>query len=176
MAQQAHVTSLDALESFRASLIVFLGHAHRSVDEVGDEVRRMRGRLQNEWRTHWEQEISKRRRLLSQAEQDLLSAKLSSLRDNISAQQNAVRKAKEALAHAEKKLRKVKLWTRDFDTAVGPLVKRIDSLRNVLDYDLPKGLSFLLQAQRTLEDYAGTGASPTGVSSAPPESPEPTEP
>ncbi len=172
MAQQAHVTSLDALESFRASLIVFLGHAHRSVDEVGDEVRRMRGRLQNEWRTKWEQEIRKWRQLLAQAEQELLSAKLSNLRDNISAQQNAVRKAREALDRAVKKLRKVKLWTRDFDTAVGPLVKRIDSLRQVLDFDLPKGLAFLLQAQKTLEAYAET-APPPAVAKDSPETPQP---
>jgi DNA repair exonuclease SbcCD ATPase subunit len=176
MAEQAHLTSLEALEAFRAHLIVFLGHAHRSVDEVGDEVRRMRGRLQNEWRTHWEQEIRKWRRLLDQAEQELLSAKLSNLRDNISAQQNAVRKAKEALDHAGKKLRKVKLWTRDFDTAADPLVKRIDSLRHVLDFDLPKGVSFLLQAQKTLEGYTGSvsdrGAQPT----APVETQEPAQP
>jgi DNA repair exonuclease SbcCD ATPase subunit len=161
----AHVTSLEALEAFRASLIVFLGHAHRSVDEVGDEVRRTRGRLQNEWRTHWEQEIRKRRRLLDQAEQELLSAKLSNLRDNISAQQNAVRKAREAVDHAEKKLRAVKKWSRDFEADVGPLIKRIDSLRQVLDFDLPKGVAFLLQAQKTLEGYtesAPTRPAPTG--------------
>ena len=172
MAEQAHVTSLDALEAFRASLIVFLGHAHRSVDEVGDEVRRTRGHLQNEWRTRWEQEIRKRRQLLSQAEQDLLSAKLSNLRDNISAQQNAVRKAREALDHAEKKLRKVKLWTRDFDTAVGPLVKRIDSLRHLLDFDLPKGLAYLVQAQKILEAYAESAPpTPAPASTAPPDAP-----
>jgi chromosome segregation ATPase len=152
----AHVTSLEALEAFRASLIVFLGHAHRSVDEVGDEVRRTRGCLQNDWRTHWEQEIRKRRRLLDQAEQELLSAKLSNLRDNISAQQNAVRKAREALDHAEKKLRAVKKWSRDFESDAGPLLKRIDSLRQVLDFDLPKGVAFLLQTQRILEGYTGS--------------------
>lgn len=154
MAEQAKVSSLDALQAFRASLIVFLGDAHRSMDEVGDAVRRTRGKLQNDWRTHWEGEIRKRRRLLDQAEGELLSAKLSNLRDNISAQQNAVRKAKEALDHAEKKLRAVKAWSRNFDSASDPLVKRIDSLRHVLDFDLPKAIAFLLQAQQTLEAYA----------------------
>ena len=156
MAQQAHVTSLDALEAFRANLIIFLGHAHRSVDEVGDEVRRTRGWLQNDRRTHWEQEIRKQRKLLDAAQQELLSAKLSNLRDNISAQQNAVRKAKEALDHAETKMRLVKKWTRDFDAAAEPLMKRIESLRFVLDFDLPKGIAFLVQAQKTLEAYAET--------------------
>lgn len=160
MAAQAHLTSLDALGAFRSALIVFLDHAHRSLDEVGDEIRRTRGRLQNEWRTHWEQEIRKRQRQLDQAQQDLMSARLSSLRDDISAQQNAVRKAREARDHAEKKLRKVKLWTREFDHAAGPLVKRIESLRHALDHDLPRGLAFLLQAQKTLEDYAGSAPRP----------------
>jgi len=173
MPSPAHVTSLEALGDFRSALIVFLGHAHRSVDEVGDEIRRMRGRLQNEWRTKWEQELRKSRRQLAQAEQDLLSARLSNLRDNISAQQNAVRKAREACVHAEGKIRIVKIWTREFDNTVDPLVKRIDSLRQVLDHDLPKGLAFIVQAQKTLEDYAGSAPRPPV---APPPASEPTTP
>jgi chromosome segregation ATPase len=176
MAEQAKVTSLDALQAFRSSLILFLGDAHRSVDEVGDAVRRTRGRLQNDWRTHWEGEIRKWRRILDQAQGELLTAKLSNLRDNISAQQNAVRKAKEALDHAEKKLRAVKVWTRNFDSSADPLVKRIDSLRHILDFDLPKALAFLLQAQKTLESYAETAPTfsspaPAAESANPPETP-----
>ena len=166
MAQQAKISSLDALELFRTSLIAFLTRAHRSVDEVGDEVRRMRGWLQYDQRTHWEQEIRKGRKLLDLAEGELMTAKLSNLRDNISAQQNAVRKAKEALDHAEKKLRMVKKWARDFDGATEPLTKRIESLRSLLDYDLPKALAFLVQAQKTLEAYAETAPKLSGPAPA----------
>ena len=174
MGEQAKVSSLDALELFRASLIVFLDHAHRSVDDVGDEVRRTRAWLQTDRRPYWESEIRKRRNALGAAQQELLSAKLSNLRDNISAQENAVRKAKEAVDHAEKKLRAVKAWTRNYDSTVDPLLKRIESLRNVLDYDLPKGLAFLVQAQRTLEAYAEvkptlSGPKPAADATQPPE-------
>ena len=154
MGEQAKVTSLDALETIRASLIIFANRAHRSLDEVGDEVRRTRMWVENDQRLHWESEIRKRRRILDQAVQELLSAKLSNLRDNISAQENAVRKAKAAMAEAEDKLRRVKQWNRDFEHATGPLTKRLEGLRQFLVHDLPKGMAFLVQAQKTLEAYS----------------------
>ena len=72
MADQANVTSFDALETFRTNLILFLNKTRVRVDEVGDEIRRTRGWLQNDQRVHWEGEIRRRRRTLSQAEQELL--------------------------------------------------------------------------------------------------------
>ena len=44
----ARITSLDALESFRAALIVFLTTGRRTADEVIEQVRRVRLWLQNE--------------------------------------------------------------------------------------------------------------------------------
>ena len=128
MSIQAKVTSLDALESFRANLIVFLTTAHRCADEVGDEVRRTRYWLQNEQRMHWEGELKRRRRALEQAEQELFSAKLSNLRENIAAQQNAVIKTKRAVEEAEEKLRAVKHWNHNFESRSDPLVKQMEGL------------------------------------------------
>ena len=158
MAEQAKVTSLDALESFRANLIIFMTTAHRCVDEAGDEVRKTRQWLQGEQRTHWEGEARKRKRVLDQAEADLYSARLSGLKDRTIVQENAVRKAKHALTEAEEKLRAVKKWNRDFDGCADPLVKRLEGLRYFLDHDMPKALAYLVQAQRTLEAYAETPA------------------
>ena len=156
MAEQVKVTSIDVLEKFRSDLIVFLTTAHRSVDEVSDEVRRVGYWLQNEQRVHWENEMRKRKRVLDQAEQDLFAAKLSALRDTTSAQQAAVRKAKAAFVEAEEKLRAVKKWNRDFEGLADPLLKGLGSLREFINHDMPKALAYLVQAQRTLEDYAET--------------------
>ena len=57
-----------------------------------------------------------------------------------------------------KKLRALKQWSRNYDNAVDPLAKGLESLRYQLDHEMPKGISFLLQAQKTLEGYAETGA------------------
>ena len=153
MAEQAKVTSVDALERFRTSLILFLNTAHQHLDGVGDDVRRMRGWVQSEQRLHWQAELRKRSQLLALAEQELYSAKLSALRDNISNQQNAVRKARLAVTEAEEKLRAVKHWTRNFDHSADPMLKRLEGLRQLLDHDMPKGISYLVQAQKTLEAY-----------------------
>ena len=159
MAERAHITSLDALESFRAHLIIFTTTAHRSLDEVGDQVRRMRLWLQNDQRLHWEGELRKRTRAFDEARQELLGARLQGLRNAISNREANVRLAKQALALAETKLRAVKTWSRDFETSVDPLVKRMQSLRHFLDHDMPKAMAWLVQAQRTLEAYA-EGAPP----------------
>ena len=160
MAEQAKVTSLDALERFRADLIVFITTAHRCVDEAGDEVRRTRQWLQGEQRMHWEGEARKRKRVLDQAEADLYSARLSGLKDRTLVQEEAVRKAKRAMAEAEDKLRAVKKWNRDFDNHADPLVKRLEGMRYYLDHDMPKALTFLVRAQQTLEAYAEPSAPP----------------
>lgn len=157
MAEQAKVTSLDALEQFRAALIVFLTDAHRSVDEVGDAIRQTRQWITHDRRLHWEAQRRKWQQKLDQATQELMSARLSSLRDSTTMQENMVRKAKAALAEAEDKLRALKHWTRNFDNAVDPLAKGLESLRYLLDHEMPKGVSYLLQAQKTLESYAERG-------------------
>lgn len=175
MADQAKVTSLDALELFRSSLIIFINRAQSSVDEVLDEVRRTRLWLLNDQRFFWEREIRKRQKLLDAAKAELMSARLSGLREVTGPQENAVRKAKEAVAEAEEKLRNVKRWTRDFEHSLEPLTRKIESLRFFLDHDMPKGLAYLVQTQRTLEDYADVRPikeTPRPASTAQPESPE----
>jgi len=158
MAEQAKITSFEALENFRSALILFLADAHRSVDEVGDAIRQTRQWITHDQRMYWESQRRKWQQKLDQATQELMSARLSSLRDSTTMQENAVRKAKAALTEAEDKLRALKQWGRNYDNAVDPLTKGLESLRYQLDHELPKGVSFLLQAQKTLESYAETPA------------------
>ena len=171
---QAKVTSVDVIDAFRASLIIFQSKARRCLDDAADELRRTRMWLQHEQRLRWENAVRKCARELELAEQELFSAKLSSMRDNITFQVNAVRKAKAALAHAEEKLRNVKAWNRNFDGLADPLGKQLEGLRQFLDFNLPKGITFLVQSTRTLEAYAEVHDSkspPSTSPAAPPEAP-----
>jgi hypothetical protein len=168
MSLQAKVTSVEVLDTFRASLIIFQGKARRALDDATDQLRRTRMWLQHEQRTRWENELKKRCRTLDQAVQELMSAKLSSLRDNITFQQNAVRKAKVAVAEAEEKLRHIKKWNQNFDGLADPMAKRLEGLRQFLDFHLPKGITFLVQAARTLDAYAETHEPQSAPSAAAP--------
>ena len=167
MTNQVRVTSIDALEALRSALIIFLTKSRRSLDDTGDEVRRTRMWLQHDMRFHWEGQVRQRQKKLGQAEQELLSAKLSGLRDNLVVQVNAVRKAKAELIAAEEKLRNVKRWNRDFESASAPLVKRLEGLRQYLDFELPDAIAYLVQAQRTLDAYT-EGPAPEAAAVVPP--------
>jgi hypothetical protein len=153
MATHAKITSIDALEAFRASLIVFLN--------------KTRSWIQNDQRTHWENEVRRRARVLAQAEQELMSARMTKATDNLTLQQMAVHKAKRALEEAEAKMRKVKLWMRDFDAAVDPLNKGLNSLRAFLDHDLPQGIAYLVEIQKIMEGYMELQKPPAAPPPAP---------
>lgn len=175
MADQAKITSIDALESFRASLIVFLNKAHRSVDDASDAVRRMRIWLQHDQMIHWKGEIHRREKKLDQAKQELMSARISGDHDTaVLVRQQAVKKAKMAVSEAEEKLRNVKMWSQNFDSTVTPAVKKLESLREFLDNDLPKATAYLANTQKILEEYAGISGAP--IEEPKPEVPLPNEP
>jgi hypothetical protein len=177
MAEQAKVTHIDALEAFRASLIIFIGAAHRNLDEATDEVRRTRLWLQGDQMMYWQTEIRKRQKKLDALEQELFGARLSGLRDPSPQLLAQVRKAKEALQEAEGKLRNVKNWIRNFDHHAEPLTRKLEGLRYFLDHDMPKALAFLVQAQKSLEAYAevrpDAAPSPKPAAQPPPEAPAP---
>ncbi len=172
MAERANVTAVDAIEAFRSSLIVYLGKARPTLEEVSAEVLRMRMWLEKDQRVFWEQEIRRRKRALEEAQQALFDSRLSQFRDESAAEVQAMRRAKRGLDEAEEKLRGLKHWNRDFESRVQPLVKQVEKLHTVLTHDLPQAIAHLAQTVRTLEAYAET-APPAGIDSAAPSTPVP---
>src|SRR5579859_1317399 len=168
MPEQARVTSLEALQTFRSNLIVYLSHARPLLEEVSAGVMRTHLWLENEQRSRWENQIRKQLKELQQAQQSLFSAKLGSLGHGMSAEQLAVHRAKRTLEESETKLKIVKKWDRDYDGRLQPLVKQMEKLHTVLSTDMVQAVAFLNQAINTLSAYAevknpGTPSSPTEV-------------
>src|SRR4249919_2981110 len=108
MPEKAKVSSIEALEEFRSSLIVYLGNALRTLDEVSGDVMRTRAWIETDRLVHWENEVRRRTRKLQEKQQELFSAKLSNLREATQAEHMAVLKAKHALNEAQAKLDLVK--------------------------------------------------------------------
>jgi hypothetical protein len=154
MATNVHVTSIDALGAFRSRLIIFSSAAARALDEAFAEVSRTRQWIRNDRRFYWEGEIRRRQKKVDQALQELMGARLSSLREATAAQQNAVTKARRDLHEAEEKLRRVKYWDRNYDLTVDPIIKQMGGLRTVLDHNMPKAIALLANAQRALDAYS----------------------
>ena len=174
MTERAHITSVEALESFRAGLIVYLSKTRPVLEDACDDVFRTRVWLQNDQRLHWEHEVRRRAKKLEEAEQALFSARLGNLREPTMAEHAAVQRTKRALAEAEEKLKRVKRWSIEFDHRAEPLVKQLEHLRTLLASDMPKAVAHLAQMIKLLDAYMGVSPSlsepapPSGTSDSKP--------
>jgi len=172
MPERAHVTSVEAIESFRASLILYVSKARPALEEVSAEVLRTKLWLENDQRMHWEGQFRRRAKALEQAQQALSSARMSSLQHAGTAELMAVHKAKHALEEAEGKLKQLKYWNREFDGRVEPLVKQLQKLHTFLANDLVHAAAYLTQTVNTLAAYAEVAPPGVATPSAAPAAPE----
>ena len=158
MADQARISNLDAIESFRSALIVFISKTRQTLDAAQDAVKKTRGWLQTEQPQYWSSQIRMHQKRLEQAQQELLSARMSDFIDNPTVQQMAVRKARYALEEAEVKLQRAKAWARDYDRTVDPLARKLDGLRDYIESDLTLAVSHLTEIQKILDAYNESSA------------------
>jgi hypothetical protein len=175
MSGQAQITSVEALEAFRAKLIVFLGQARPVMEEVGNEMARTRVWLQHEQRAFWQHELRLRARKLEEAKQELFTATLSKFHESTALKQMAVQRAQRAIAEAEAKLLMLKRWDRELENRAAPLVKQTEQLQGFLATDMARAVAFLDQALKALDAYRNVSAprSETAVAAEPakPETP-----
>lgn len=158
--RQAKVTSVDALSAFRSSLVLYLTSAGSALDEVRDEVRRMRTWLQLDQKSHWQGKLKRLRKQLEQAESELFTSRLSAMTSHSAARQMAVTRLRRQVRETEEKAKVLQKWIRNYDSLVEPLLKKLEGVQHQVSNDLPKAVAFLSQAERTLDDYtriAGEG-------------------
>jgi hypothetical protein len=175
MAERAHVTSVDAIKSFKSSLIVYLSKARPTLEEISADILRLRLWLQDDQRMHWEGEIRRRSRKLEDAQQAMFSARISNLNTASAAEQLALTRAKRAMDEAQEKLRTVKRWTRDFDSRVEPMAKQLAKLQTMLSEEMPRAVAYLTHAISSLDAYANVGQ-PAVAADGPATAPAPEAP
>jgi hypothetical protein len=154
MAERAQVTSFEAVESFRADLIVFLSRARAVLEEASDDVLRTRLWVQNDQRRLWEGETRVRGRKLEEARAELFNARLSQFQESTLLQAMAVQRAERAVREAEAKLALLKKWGRDLENRTDPLVKQVTQLHGFLTIDMGRAVAYLVQVVKALEAYA----------------------
>lgn len=166
MSSQARITSIDALESFRAELIQYITKARVALEDMTSETRRTKDWLDHDRTNYWNAQIRKRTKLLEQAEQELYSANLTSPLASNALQKMAVQKAKRLVLEAEEKMRVISEWRKRFDRLSNPPLRQLDPLFALLGQDLPRGVVSLGETIKALQAYAET-SSP--AASPPPE-------
>lgn len=153
MAGQAQITSVEALEAFRSDLVVYLSQMQPVLDEIGNDVVRMKFWLQNDQRHLWEGHLRQRLRKLEEAQAELFNARLSTFQDSTILPQMAAQKAQRAVEEAEQKMAALKKWERELEAQSNPLVKQIEQLKGFLATDLTEATTYLAQIIKTLEAY-----------------------
>lgn len=161
MAEQAQVTSVEAVEAFRADLIVFLSKARSTLEEICDDVIRTRLWVQNDQRRFWKNEMRIRGQKLEQAKSELFTARLSNWQETSSLQFMAMRRAERAIKEAENKMVVLKKWNRELENRTDPLVKQISQMLGFLTTDMARAVAYLAKAIKALDAYAGV-ATPSG--------------
>lgn len=159
MPDKANVSSVEAIEDFRSNLIVYVSKARPALEEVTSEVLRMRLWLENDQRAVLERLVRQRHKELEQAQGALTSARMAIIKRDTSAEQVAVLRAKRQLEEAERKLKRLKYWDREFSTQVEPLAKQLEKLHTVLSNDLGKAAAQLGRVVDALNVYAGVAPS-----------------
>jgi hypothetical protein len=172
MPERAQVTSVEAIESFRAKLVIFITKARAALEEAANEVQRAQSWLENEQRSRWENECRRRGRELDEAQQELFSAKLSRIQTQSAAQVLKVERAKHALRLAEEKRDTVKRWTREFTNRADPLVKQVEQFLGFVTTDLVKAGAHLSALLKALDAYM---TARSDLASAPPPARGPVE-
>ena len=166
MPDQAHVTSSEAIEFFRAALITYAAKGRPLLEDACDEVFRTRDWLESDRRLHWETQVRRRTRALEEAQAALFGARLSNLRDTRASEHMAVERAKRSLAEAEEKLKLVKRWVLEFDQRAQVLVKDLEHVRSLIATEMPRAAAHLSQIVHRVEAYAGV-ARPSPATSGP---------
>ncbi len=153
MADRAQVTSVEALESFRSALVIYLSKTRPALEEISSEVLRARQWLQNDQRRLWENEMKMRTKKLERARAEMFSVSMSKLQEVSSAQQLLLHRAEQACDEADKKLTMLKKWDRELENRSEPLVKQVDQFQSFVTAEMPRAIAYLNQAIRALEAY-----------------------
>jgi hypothetical protein len=168
MADRAQVTSVEAVESFRADLIVFQSKIRAVLEEACDEVLRAKVWVQTDRRRYWKAEARRRSGTLEKARADLSSARLSQFNESTTLPMMLVQRAERADQAARAKMAVLKKWDRELENRTDPLLKQVTQLQWFIAKDMAQAVAYLAKMERTLEAYAdvaqpGTSTAPVGT-------------
>ena len=153
MSDQVKISSIDALEVFRADLVQYIAKARVALEDMEGDVRRTQTWLDTDRVQHWGGQIKLWTKKLHQAEQELYSANLTNPQASNAFQKMNVLKARRKLEEAEGKMLVLKNGGRPLKTA--PPRSCASSTRCSISSAKPsQGVYSLGESIKALQDYA----------------------
>jgi hypothetical protein len=153
MAPGAQITSVEAIENFRARLIVYIGQMRPLVEEISHEALQTKLWVQNDQQRYWQDQMRRRYRKLEETRGELFSARLSSFQEASSLHYMALNRAQRAVTEAEEKLSIIKKWNLEIEDTAAPITHQIEQLHSFLVVDMGRAVAFLDQVLAALAAY-----------------------
>ena len=156
MGQQARVTSVEAIQLFRGSLIQFGDETRDAVEMLILEVRRAIDWLEHDRSHYWPEQARKASDAVVTARNDLERCELAVRaedRKSCMVEKKALQRAKERLKLCERKVELVKHWKRTLHHEVREFQGQMFKMTDFLDTDLPRALTALQRITAALDRY-----------------------
>jgi hypothetical protein len=171
MSSQATVHSVEALKDFRVALALYSEDTLGALGAIDAEVRRTVRWLEQERPAYWQDQIKRRRELVSQARAEVFRKNLQKRADYtppMSEQKENLRKAEASLQDAEKRLTMVKKWQPRLQHAALEYHASVQRLKDLAGADIPAAVDLLSRLIDALEAYLQVQPpSGTGLDSVP---------
>jgi hypothetical protein len=184
--QSARVTSIEALQEFKAALHVFCEEAKDALCAIEMQTRKVQDWLLRDQTSYWKHAVRDRQEDLAQAKADLFRKQLDRITGNIPdciEEKKAVRRAQERLKEADDKIRKCQEWARLLPRAQGEYQGPARQLEFMVEGDPPASVILLNRIIASLDAYvelappvvgdqpAATGEQPAALGSPAPSPP-----
>jgi hypothetical protein len=156
MGEHAAVHSIEGLKDFRVALALFAEDALSALGAVDMEVKRTVHWVHYDRRAYWQEQIKRRRELVSMAQAEVFRRKLSKTADNspaMSEQKELLRKAEASLHDAERRIELVKKWEPALQQAVLEYKASRARIKNLASGDVPRAIALLERLIVALEAY-----------------------
>ena len=158
MAETAQITSVDAIEAFRAGIDRVSGQGAAG---AGGDLPAKSSARGSGWKTTsggiGNTSCASARGSWRRPGQELFNATLSKLSTTTSLHQMAVQRADRAVRESEAKLKMVRKWNRELENRTGALVKQIEQFQAYLATDVRQAIAYLDRVMEALEAYANVG-------------------
>jgi hypothetical protein len=156
MGTQASVQSIDALKEFRVALALFAEDALAALGAIDMEIRRTVHWLEYDRPGYWEEQIKRRRELVSAARAEVFRRKLAKTADYSPAyteQKELLRRAEESLRDAEMRALMVKRWRPALQQAVLEFHASTRRIKDLASGEVPRAAALLERLVDALEAY-----------------------
>lgn len=159
MNQSAHVTSVDALKSWKRSLQKFAEETQQAIDSLQIETLRVEQWLAHDRPNYWKQQVRQAYDRVAATRVELMRCRMRKVGDRPPTcyeEQKAHQAAKLRLQHCQDMIQVIRRWSVKYQHDLNEYRGRIGKLENSLNGDVPKMLALMDRSIDALLRYVET--------------------